>query len=141
MASTTTAPIKRALVQKLRAILGGSSTPELRNRLHQGAAPKKATYPFVTYAFLPSTRTYQWAPGYQINVLVDIFVFAENPVDAENIDSLIADGLNDADLSVDGQTLWLCRRVADVSQPPRIDGSNRRVYQIGGTFRLITDQT
>lgn len=137
--SATTAPIKRAVVQKLRA-----SAPigaAIKGGIHQSVAPRKVKYPFITFSFLPSSRAYQWAPGGQIYVLVDLMAFAENPVDAENIDSLIAAEMQDASLTVDGQTLWYCRRVADLSQPPTVDGSNRRIFQVGGSYRIITDYT
>jgi hypothetical protein len=135
-APTTTAPIKQALVRYLRTTPNWSTV--VVGGLHQSLAPTKTKYPFVTYNFVPSTRDYQW-DGVQLDVTVDIFAFAENPVDAENVDLLIAARLQDAPIAVTGQTLLYCRRVADVSLPQN-DARGRRIYQIGGTYRFITDQ-
>lgn len=134
---TTTAPIKRGLVRWLRSTTNWSTV--VRGGLHQSMAPLKVQYPFVTYNLLPTGRDFQF-DGMQIVVDVDIFAFSENAVDAENVDSLIAARLHDAQITVDGQTLLLCRRVADITNP-QIDGRGRRVYQIGGTYRLMTDQS
>jgi hypothetical protein len=135
-ALTTTAPIKQALVRWLRGTTNWGTV--VVGGLHQSVAPTKTKYPFVTYNFVPSTRDYQW-DGMQIDVPVDIFAFAENPVDAENIDSLIAARLQDAQITVNGQVLMYCRRIADVSLL-QDDARGRRIYQIGGSYRLITDQ-
>lgn len=138
MTVTTTAPMKRALVRKIRAIPGfGAASP---GGLHQGLAPKKAKYPFLTYNFLPASRSYQFGGGNQIGALVDIFAFHVNSVGAENLDSLVAAGISDAYFTVDGQELLLLRRVADLSQGPTVDARGRRIFQIGGTYRFITDQ-
>lgn len=135
-ALTTTAPIKQALVRWLRATPNWSTT--VIGGLHQNPAPVKTKYPFASYSFVPSTRDYQF-DGMQINVPVDVFAFAENSVDAENIDSLIAARLQDAQITVTGQVLLYCRRIADVSLP-QDDNRGRRIYQIGGTYLLMTDQ-
>jgi hypothetical protein len=135
-APTTTAPIKRALVRSLRAIPSwGTAVP---GGVHQSLAPRKQRYPFVTYNLLPAVRDYQF-DGMQLTTDVDVFAYSENAVDAENVDSLIAAHLQDAPLAVDGQVLLYCRRVADVSNP-QTDARGRRIYQIGGTYRITTDQ-
>lgn len=133
---TTTAPIKRALVRQLRAIPGWGAA--VVGGVHQSVATRKARYTFVVYNFLPAPRIYQW-DGMQIEADVDIFALSENAVDAENVDSLIAAHLQDAPLAVDGQVLLFCRRVADVSNP-QVDARGRRIYQIGGTYHITTDQ-
>ena len=75
-----------------------------------------------------------------IVAVVDVFAFARNPVDANNVDQLILNALDGAALSVDGQVTLICHRVADVGLPPAIDSEGRRVYQVGGSYEVWTDQ-
>jgi len=137
MATTTVAPVKRAVVQKLRAssplvaaIVGG---------IHEAVAPRKVKYPFIVYQIVASSYEYDWT-GMQIHALMDVSTYAVNPVDANNIDALIAGALNDAALTVDGQTSLLCRRVGDLPTGPDVDSEGKRIYQVGGTYSIWTDQ-
>ena len=137
MATTTVAPVKRAVVQKLRAssplvaaIVGG---------IHEAVAPRKVRYPFIVYQIVASSYEYDWT-GMQIHALMDVSTYAVNPVDANNIDALIAGALNDAALTVDGQTSLLCRRVGDLPTGPDVDSEGKRIYQVGGTYSIWTDQ-
>jgi hypothetical protein len=137
MATTTSAAIKRAVVQKLR-----SSAPlvsALNGGIHESIAPRKVRYPFITYQLVAAPYDYDWT-GVILRVLMDVSVFAENPVEANNIDQLIGEALNEAALTVDGQDTLLCRRVADLPTGPDIDSEGRRIYQIGGTYSVWTDQ-
>ena len=138
MATTTVAPVKRAVVQKLRAssplvaaIVGG---------IHEAVAPRKVRYPFIVYQIVASSYEYDWT-GMQIHALMDVSTYAVNPVDANNIDALIAGALNDAALTVDGQTSLLCRRVGDLPTGPDVDSEGKRIYQVGGTYSIWTDQS
>ena len=138
MATTTVAPVKRAVVQKLRAssplvaaIVGG---------IHEAVAPRKVRYPFIVYQIVASSYEYDWT-GMQIHALMDVSTYAVNPVDANNIDALIAGALNDAALTVDGQTSLLCRRVGDLPTGPDVDSEGTRIYRVGGTYSIWTDQS
>jgi hypothetical protein len=138
MATSTVAPVKRAVVQKLRAssplvaaIVGG---------IHEAIAPRKVKYPFIVYQIVASSYEYDWT-GMQIHALMDVSTYAVNPVDANNIDALIAGALNDAALTVDGQTSLLCRRVGDLPTGPDVDAEGKRIYQVGGTYSIWTDQS
>ena len=138
MATTTVAPVKRAVVQKLRAssplvaaIVGG---------IHEAVAPRKVRYPFIVYQIVASSYEDDWT-GMQIPALMDVSTYAVNPVDANNIDALIAGALNDAALTVDGQTSLLCRRVGDLPTGPDVDSEGKRIYQVGGTYSIWTDQS
>jgi hypothetical protein len=138
MALSTTAPMKQALVRLLRS--NGALAAAAVGGIHQGIAPSKVKYPFITYSFITSGRDYDWN-GLILNSLVDIFAFATNPVDAENLDSLIATTVQDAMPAVgSGQISMYLRRVADVTLPPGTDASGRRIAQMGGTYRFITQQ-
>jgi hypothetical protein len=133
---STVAPIKRAIVQAMRA-----STPltdVIVGGMNEGMAPRKIRYPFVIYLMVSSVREHQF-DGQQIKTLWDISGFAENPVDANNVDALIHAALNDQDIAVDGQTTMLCRRVADLPTGPDIDSRGRRIWQAGGSYAVWTD--
>jgi hypothetical protein len=137
MATSTSAAVKRAVVQKLR-----SSAPlvaALNGGIHESIAPRKVRYPFITYQLVAAPYDYDWT-GVILRVLMDVTVFAENPVEANNIDQLIGGVLNEAALAVDGQTTLLCRRVSDLPTGPDVDGEGRRIYQIGGSYSIWTDQ-
>lgn len=134
---STAAPIKRAVVQKLRA--SSSLVAAIRGGIHEGIAPRKVRYPFVVYQLVAAPYVYDWSHG-EIHATIDVFTFAENPVEANNLDALIAGALNEAALSVDGQTSMLCRRVADLPTGPDVDSEGRRIYQVGGTYSIWTDQ-
>lgn len=137
MATSTSAPIKRALVRQLRA--SAPLTAVIVGGVHEKVAPRKAKYPFVTYARIAAPYEYAWGL-LSIEAVFDVFAWAENPVDAQTVDQLVANALNDAALSVDGQTLLLCRRVADLEGDPDIDARGRRIYQVGGTYGIQTYQ-
>jgi len=134
----TSAPVKRALVQKLRAspalvsaIVGG---------IHEGIAPRKVRYPFVVYQLVSAPYRRQWG-GVILEMLFDVSVFAENPVDANNIDALITTALDEAVLVMDEQDSMLCRRVADLPTGPDIDSEGKRIYQVGGSYSVWAHQT
>ena len=137
MAYATSAPIKRAVVQKLRA--SPSLVSAIAGGIHEGIAPRKIRYPFIVYQLVSSPYHYNWT-GVVIETLIDVSVFAENPVDANNIDALIAGALDEAALSVDGQDTLLCRRVADLPTGPDIDSEGKRIYQVGGSYSVWTNQ-
>lgn len=137
MVVTTSAPIKRALVQALRA--SGPLVAAINGGIHETIAPRKVKYPFVTYDLVSSPYEYDWT-GVMIEAMFDVSIFAENPVDANNVDALVAAALNEAALAVSGQTTLLCRRVADMPTGPDVDAEGHRIYQVGGTYSVWTDQ-
>lgn len=133
---STVAPVKRAIVRTMRAsaplvaaIVGG---------INEGMAPRKVRYPFIVYQLVSSVREHQF-DGQQIKSVWDISIYAENPVDANNVDALVQTALNDQDIAVDGQTTMLCRRVADLPTGPDIDSEGRRIWQAGGSYSVWTD--
>ena len=138
MAIASSAPIKRAMVQALRA-----STPlttAIAGGIHESIAPRKIKYPFIVYQLVAAPYSYT-SDVVLLQTLMDVSVFAENPVDANNVDALIAAALNEAELSVDEQTTLLCRRVADLPTGPDTDSEGKRIYQVGGTYAIWTAQS
>lgn len=132
---TSSGPIKQALVQAMR---GNAPLKAAITGIHEGFAPAKAAYPFLTYHMAYSPYDYLWGSA-MLRAGFDIFVWAENSVDANNIDALVVTALHDASLSVTGQTSLICRRVSDLSFAD-MDDEGKKVYQVGGTYEIWTDQ-
>ena len=136
--AATSAPVKRALVQRLRAF--PSLVAAIRGGIHEGIAPRKVRYPFIVYQLVSAPYRRQWG-GVILETLFDVSVFAENPVDANNIDALISTALDEAVLVMDEQDSMLCRRVAVLPTGPDTDSEGKRIYQVGGTYSVWAHQT
>jgi hypothetical protein len=136
MPLTTSANIKQALVATLRA---NNTLKDAINGIYEGFAPVKTKYPFVTYSFPPVTYDFAWG-SLMLLASADIYVYSENSVEANNLDALVLNTLQDAPLSVDGQSTLLCRRVMDLSEPD-VDEEGKKIYQIGGSYSIWTDQS
>jgi len=134
----TSAPVKRALVQKLRA--SPSLVAAIAGGIHEGIAPRKVRYPFIVYQLIAASYNRQWG-GVIIEATFDVSVYAENPVDANNIDALITTALDEAVLVMDEQDSMLCRRVSDLPTGPDIDSEGKRIYQVGGSYSVWAHQT
>jgi len=134
----TSAPVKRALVQKLRA--SPSLVAAIAGGIHEGIAPRKVRYPFVTYQLVSAVYHRQWG-GVILETIFDVVVYAVNPVDANNIDALITTALDEAVLVMDEQDSMLCRRVADLPTGPDTDSQGKRIYQVGGSYSTWAHQT
>ncbi len=145
MTVSTGFPIKVAIVQALRdseslkaavAVARGASVPG--NWLHEGFAPEKVPYPFVTYQQVYGPYLYLWG-SVLLTAGFDIRVFSENSVEANNLFALIAAELDEADLPVAGQSSLICRRVADLVSPD-VDEEGKKIYSVGATYEVWTDQ-
>lgn len=137
MAMTTSARIKQAIVKQLR-----SSSPlvaALTGGIHWRVAPRKVSYPFAVVSRVAAPYKRDW-DQVEIHSLWDVFIYAENSVDAENIDTLVSMALNEAELTVDGQTTLLCQRSADLPGGEDDDAEGERIYQIGGSYTIWTTQ-
>lgn len=138
--SSTTARIKQALVAKMRgnapiksAAVGG---------FHQGYAPLNTRYPFVAHNLVAAPRVRTWG-GDQKDLMIlaayDIAVWGADSVEAENLDMLIADLLDEEDLTVDGQSTLIVRRVADLESEDTGE-EGQKIYRVGGTYTIWTTQ-
>jgi hypothetical protein len=58
---------------------------------------------------------------------------------ANNLGALVTTVLDEADLLVAGQSMLICRRVADLSDTDT-DEEATKIYMVGGTYEVITDQ-
>ena len=139
---TASLPIIEALVKAIRAALDASSLPlvtGLRNRIFEGFAAYNAKYPFIVWQLIYDPYLYTWGSAMH-QAGFDVTVFADNPVDARNIDQLLLNALQDASLEVEGgQTTLICRRIADLASKDA-DQEGHPYYQIGGTYEVWTDQ-
>lgn len=140
--STGVAPIKQALVRALRdhselySLVGSDG-------INEGVEPRRGSYPFVIYQVVFVRRD----PDHTNLTLMcemDIWSLASDPVEASNLDQLVSDAL-EVDLGQffegsAGQTSLLCERIGDMSSAD-VDDAGNRVYQVGGAYRIWTDQT
>lgn len=133
---STTGPVKRALVAFLRT--SAALKAALSGGIHEGFAPAKADYPFLTYQLIYAPIRRQWGAQQYISGF-DVRIFSDESVDANNIDALLLIALDDASLDVAGQSTLLCHRVADISSQD-VDDEGRKVYMVGGSYEIWTDQ-
>lgn len=139
-------PVKQALVRSLRDItdlksaVGGSG-------FHEGAVLHGTAYPYVSYQIRP-TRFIRQFGGEAVRVVVaDINVVSDSQVEAQNLDRLILNGLEDADLDFEGAvpsgvsepSTLLCHRVSDMTYGD-IDDAGNKVYQVGGVYEIWIDR-
>ncbi len=135
MAITTSAPIDQALVVKLRSNL---TLKALISGIHEGIAPQGVDYPFLVYHTQYAPYEHVWG-GEIIEAGYVVMAWAENSVDAKNIDTLTAQTLHHAQLSVTGQSTLLCRRVSDLKSYD-VDEEGKKVYSVGGLYEIWTGQ-
>jgi hypothetical protein len=135
---TALAPIKQGLVKALRA--NTVLKTAVHNEFHEAIAPEGTAFPFIVYQFVYSPRSFYWG-GQIIRSGVDVWVYSTDQVEAHNLDQLVIDAVDSAvlDLGGSGQTSLYSRRVADLSSA-YISEQGTKVYQVGGTFDLWTDQ-
>jgi hypothetical protein len=138
MMLTTSAPIKRGIVRHARS--SAALKTALIGGIHEGFAPEKVKYPFMVYNIVTAPYASLWGSRV-IVALLDLIAFAENGVDANNVDQLILNVFDGSQLEVDGQTTLICRRVADLPGGPDVDSEGKKIYQIGGMYEIWTDQS
>jgi hypothetical protein len=137
MASTSW-PVFQALVQTVRA--NGSLYASLKGGIHEGFAAEKIIYPMAVYT--PVTMPYedQWGARTIITV-VDISIISRSQVEASNLDQSMSETLDGASLTPTGQTSLICRRIADLRLAPDVDEEGQKVYGVGGSYEIWTDQS
>lgn len=140
MATTGVAPVKQALVRALRdngaltALVGSDG-------INEGTEPRKAGYPYVIYSIVYSRREWD-STNVTLITEVDIWSISDSQVQAHTLDQLVADALEFVVLDIDDiseQTSLNCQRIGDLSSVD-LDGAGNRVYQMGGSYRIWTDQ-
>lgn len=130
------APIRQVFVQHLRSDVALKAS--IPGDIHEGFAPPGTVRPFITYQVVYAPIEYLWDSAIT-EIGIQVFVFAENSVDAHNIDALVLANLHDADLTVSGQSTLICRRTSSTSLAGQ-DDEGKKIYQVGGTYEIWVDQ-
>jgi len=148
MTRSTEANIQRALVATIRAnnaaflaavqalAIDGHSWDS--QRIHEGVAPPGTEYPFLTYSLVYAPYDDDWSKRI-IRVAFDISAWSDNQVEANTLDSLVMETVEDNLLPVDGQTTLYARR-SDGLRLPEVDETGKRIFRAGGTYVFWTDQ-
>lgn len=137
MTRTTEALILRALVQTVRA--STSTYSQLSGGIHEGSAPRETSYPFATIDLVGAPVLDDWGHR-QIQSDWDVVVWDEDQVRASNLDSALMNALEDSLASISGQDTLITRRIAGV-RLPEVTEEGKRIYRVGGTYRIWTDQS
>lgn len=140
MPYTRSSNITRALVQFMRAQTGLYAA--LTGGIHKGVAPEKFDYPMGVYRIVASPYEDDFGGDTRMIVAaVDVVFYSRNPVDADDVDQSWAEVLDGAELTVTGQTTLICRRTNDLDLDPELDAEGKKVYPVGGTYEIWTDQS
>ena len=141
MATTGLAPVKQALVRALRDNLDLKSMVGA-DGINEGISPRESAYPYIVYSVTHSYREWDSTNATMVTD-VDVWSFSDDQVQAHTLDQLVADALEDKVLNFTGvdteQYSLLCRRIGDLSSLD-VDGAGHRIYQMGGIYRIWTDQ-
>lgn len=135
MPISTSAPIKQALVATMRA---ETALRTAVNGFHEAFAPAKVDYPFITYQRISAPYEYDWG-SVMFRTYWDIKAWSRDPVEAETLDALVSSVLNDASLTVTGQSTLICRRYTDFGDRD-VDEEGRPVFMAGGSYTIWTNQ-
>jgi len=143
MDAPSTAPLKRALVRRLRN--DSELAAALKGGINQRTAPRKLKYPYLVYSEV--SAPFREGQGVvTCDALYDISIVALTSVEAENLDQLVAKALSgrraDKELQpfLDGQMhVQKCDRVATMPTGPERNALGQRVVQIGGTYNIVLD--
>jgi len=144
--ATGIGPLKQALVRALRdntalkAMVGSEGIDE-------GVSLTTVTYPRVVYSVALSERIHQFgSEGHKI-ATVYVWAVSDDQVEANNLDQLILESLDDVSLdfsgieAVDGDepSTLFCRRIRDLSLVD-LDDAGSKVYQVGGQHQIWLDR-
>ena len=132
---------KQAFVRALRNISALTAAIG-SDGIYEGVVTRAVEYPFVVYSVSFSVRSYTWGPGSMMRTGFDVVVVSDDQVVAHNLDQAIIAGMPEV-LTFEptsGQSTLFCRRVSDMSSAGR-DGEGEKVYNVGGTYALWTDQS
>lgn len=136
MTIATISPLLQALVQMIRATV--AITTVLTGGVHEGSAPDKTEYPFLTYDvhYAPRDRD---STNVTTRIGVDLLVHDRDQVRARNLAQALSDLLIGAQFSVSGQsTLY-----SDIDQElysTDHDGEGQKVYLVGALYEIWMDQ-
>lgn len=146
MATTGVGPLKQALVRALRASTALKAMVGSEG-IDEGVSLTGVTYPRVVYSVAMSERIRQFGnEGHKV-ATVYVWAVSDDPVEANNLDQLILEALDDVELNFtdidavdenEPSTLF-CRRLRDLSLV-ELDDAGSKVYQVGGQHQIWLDR-
>jgi hypothetical protein len=129
---------RQALIRQLRANLVLSDA--LLGDWSEGFAPQGTLYPLGIIALHYAPDEYDWT-GMVTVIGFDVFVLSKEDVgEADRLNQLVFDTLQDARLYPTGQTSLKCRRTSSISLTDE-DAQGVAVWQAGGTWEGTTAQS
>lgn len=106
----------------------------------EGFAPQNTDYPLGIISLHYAPAEYDWT-GMVTIIGFDLFVVSKRDIgEADSLDQLVFDTLQDARLYPTGQTSLTCRRTSSISLTDE-DAAGNAVWQVGGTWQAITAQS
>lgn len=143
---TGIAPVKQAFVRALRDIADLKSAIG-SDGIHEGSVAQGTDYPYVTYQVRPTRYIRQFGNEAAQVSIFEILVVSHSQVEAQNLDRLILNGLENKALDFEGSvpdpsdepSSLLCHRVANMSFGD-VDAAGTKVYQVGGVYEIWTDR-
>jgi len=137
MAYSSSSPILRALVQRIRA--NAALRASLVGGIHEGFSPEPiATFPMAIYVPVAMSYEETWTSRAIVS-LFDVTIYSRDQVQASNLDQSMLEQLDGAVLVPDGQTSLICRRVNDLRNTD-VDEEGQKVYGVGGSYEIWTSQ-
>lgn len=131
--------VRQALVRQLRSNL--ILEDGLPGGWSEGVAPPDTVFPRGVYQLHYSPFEYDWTGFVSISG-VDVTVFAKSQGEAASLNQLVFTSLQDARLSVAGQTSLTCRRVSTYSMVEPAPGPGTdTVFQEGGIYSILVPQS
>lgn len=130
--------VRQALLRQLRSNL--VLKDELPGDWAEGVAPQSTVFPRGIFQLHYSPFDYDWS-GFVALVGVDFIVFAKDQGEAARLDQLVFSTLQDAVLSVAGQTSLTCRRVSSISLTEAAPDGTETVWQAGGIYTVLAPQS
>lgn len=138
--------VRRAVYGKLSADttltnLLGAAAPGYTKGIYYGTAPEGAQFPYVVFGKPSGIPTYAFGVGgsavaYNDDIWMVKAVDHNTTADrADTISARFETLLNDASLSISGETLLYLRRESDIDYPEIRDGET--YFHSGSNFRLV----
>lgn len=129
--------VRQALIRQLRSNLVLAAG--LSGDWSEGFAPQKTPYPLGTIGLQYAPSAYDWS-GRVMFIGVTVFIFSKDQGEAASLYQLAFTSLQDARLTMTGQTSLQCRQVSDISLTD-VDSEGKAVYQVGGVFEVRVAQS
>ena len=138
----TTGPLKKALVNKLRA--NSAIRAATVGGFHEGLnASKTVKYPHVVFNLVAAPYNFAWGSA-MLQASFDIVVRGPDPAEVNSLDALITEELNDSTLSVTGPgdvdlTTLNLRREEELPLSPERNAMGQKIFQNGADYSIWVD--